>query len=223
MLIRSFRRPPGLRPQRFVRCFEAGIEKDLRDPRRTEGEGSPGVVVTQMPPLVARAALVGTAVGLASPLFGVGGVAWMWFNYLPRTSFGATAKYVAGLSLGGGFSVLMYQHIIPFLSYNSEFVLPFAVANGVSAAALYVLGEKLFGIEALKGEQKVATTSQLPPGDLSSMGAHIRAAMSNGGVSMAAGPVIGGLTALISPFLWPSLFLHLWSTDLQSIVLGTNP
>ena len=37
------------------------------------------------------------------------------------------------------------------------------------------------------------------------------------------GPVIGGLTALTSPFLWPHFFPHLWPQDIQTMVLGHDP
>lgn len=97
--------------------------------------------VSVTPPYPVRALLVGSSVGLASPVFAVAGAAYFWFNYLPKSNAGITTKYTIGILAGGGMSKLTYQYIWPFLMSNSELVLPFAVANGVSAAFWYSVGE----------------------------------------------------------------------------------
>jgi hypothetical protein len=90
------------------------------------------------PPLGIRAALVGTTVGLLTPVFAIAGIATSWFRYLPKTFSGRIVKYIIGASLGGGSGVLIWNYVLPFLNNHSEIVLPFALANSIAASSWYV-------------------------------------------------------------------------------------
>ncbi len=48
-----------------------------------------------------------------------------------------------GLAVMGGGSIvyLLLAHVLPFLAHNPDLVFPFAVANGVTAASLYAIGD----------------------------------------------------------------------------------
>jgi hypothetical protein len=74
--------------------------------------------------------LVGTTVGLGTPLFATIGVAAAWHRVLPKHP--ATQAAII-LVAGGGLGTIVYRFVGPFLSEHSEVVLPFAVANGVAA------------------------------------------------------------------------------------------
>ena len=165
---------------------------------------------------------IGSSVGLASPIFGVGGASYLWFNYMPKSAMGSFMKLTLGLFAGGGMTKLTYSYIWPFLMQNSDLVLPFAVANGVSAAFWFSAGELVFGLDRLAGRTTKGRAVEMPVLNASIM-SHLKSVRSGNAIHLAAGPVIGGLTALTSPFLWPYLFSNLWPVDLQEMVLGNDP
>lgn len=118
-----------------------------------------------------------------TPFFAVGGVANLWYRYLPSTLEGKLVKYgacpfssslpcpcppsaavprplcllpitplslspslppflppaVLGVVLGGGGTVLLGKYVVPFMYNHSEFLLPFALANGLTATFWYTV------------------------------------------------------------------------------------
>lgn len=175
--------------------------------------------VVSLPPAPIRIALVGCTVGLASPVFIVGGIIQMWFLYLPRTTTGRMIKYAVGFIVGGGVIQAINHYIGPFLLYNSNFVLPFAVSNAVAASFWYGVAEATVGLSAISGSILPQTvTSTVAPSVAGSVG---RAASSF--TIPLAGPVIGALTAITVPFLWPYAFQYLWKEDYRHLILDNDP
>ena len=187
-------------------------------PAVTDNNSTSKQSVVSMPPLPVRIALVGSSVGLASPFFALGGVGYMWFQYLPKTAAGTAVKYLVSVIVGGGVVKFIYEYVGPFLWNNSDFVLPFAAANGLSAAFWYTAGEAVFGAELLSGS---ITAGSGWHGILSRFGGAQLASMFT--TIPTAGPVIGMLTAVTAPFLWPVLFQYCWSADYQHMILGSDP
>jgi len=87
-----------------------------------------------------RSLLVTSSVGLATPLFTVGGIVRLWYH-LPA----GASKYFIALVLGGGVTTLVFIHVIPFHLDHAEVILPFALANALTAGGLYALLEKAVG------------------------------------------------------------------------------
>ena len=87
-----------------------------------------------IPPFPVRAALVGTAVGIGTPLFATAGVAIAWYRVLPKWG-GGTLKLLIAAVIGGGLGTLLNAYVGPFLYHHGELVLPFAVANAFTATA----------------------------------------------------------------------------------------
>lgn len=75
-----------------------------------------------VPPFLVRVSLIGTAVGLATPLFATAGVARIWTTVLPKTDLGRLFKGSVGLILGGGILKITWDYVIPFFRNNSVFV-----------------------------------------------------------------------------------------------------
>ena len=105
-------------------------------------------LVGPRPPFSVRVALVGTSVGLATPIFATVGVGVAWSRLLPNHPLIRGGLVVA---LGGGLGTIVYHYIGPFLSEHSEVVLPFAAANGITAMMWYSLLE--FQVNAISAEQ----------------------------------------------------------------------
>lgn len=192
---------------------------------KDDRQSQQSLVPASTPPYAVRALLVCSTVGLstvglASPIFGV-------------------------------------PDICPFLMHNSDLVLPFAVANGISAAFWFSAGELLDRLAGrttkvstevpteaptealtvaptevpteLPTEMPTEVPTEIPteavemPALNASIMTHPKTIRSGNGIHLAAGPLIGGLTAVTSPLLWPYLFSNLWPVDLREMVLGTDP
>lgn len=164
---------------------------------------------SETPPLLIRTALVGTSVGLASPLFAVAGIGHMWFSYLPRSTLGTLAKYTIGVVAGGGLLKVIYEYVGPFFWSNSDVVLPFAVSNAVASSFWYLAIELGFGMALLRRTIPLPWVSSIIKG------------LGNYEIPLV-GPVIGGLTAITAPFLWPAAFRTVWGKDFQHLVLGED-
>ena len=122
-----------------------------------------------------------TTTRAGTPFFAVGGVANLWYRYLPSTLEGKLVNYgacpfssslpcpcpcppsaavprplcllpitplslspslppaVLGVVLGGGGTVLLGKYVVPFMYNHSEFLLPFALANGLTATFWYTV------------------------------------------------------------------------------------
>ena len=178
----------------------------------------------RLPPYAVRLALVGSSVGLASPLFIIGGITYGWFNYLPKTDTGRLVKYTSGIAVGGGLIRLIHEYIGPFLMNNSDIVLPFAISNALSATVWYALAEKKFGIEKLVGTNESRDSETiLEKGTAESTDTlTLMKNLKNMTVATSIGPLVGGLAAMTSPFLWPFAFEYLWSDELRCLILGDN-
>ena len=89
----------------------------------------------------------------------------------------------------------MYEYVIPFLGQHSDLLAPFALANAITSAFWYGVGEAVFGIKFITTRLDTSLIRMYVPG-----GKTI-AAMIRLGPGMA-GPVVGGLTAITAPPLW---------------------
>ena len=165
------------------------------------------------PPLPVRVLTVGLSVGLATPLYTIAGVFRVWSNVLPKTPLGKSLKVAAGILLGGGAVTLVYEVIGPLFLHYPDLLLPFALANSAACMVWYGAAELLFGLEALSGSLTPAMRASLP--------SIIRALLPSMGVPLG-GPVIGALTALTAPLLWPIAFRACWDSELYNTILGTD-
>lgn len=182
------------------------------------GPESVNVITNSQPPFLARVALVGTTVGLASPLFAIVGAGGMWFNFLPKSSIGKMVKYGLAVAVGGSFTTLLFNYLGPILAHNSDFVLPFAVSNMVASSFWYTVGELWYGTAAMT--QRISTEvieKKLPYNWIKSFLTRFQSI----GIPIA-GPMIGALTALTVPLLWPIAFRQFWNKDFQDLILQEN-
>ena len=140
-----------------------------------------------------RTAFVGVSVGIATPALIPVGVATVWIRILPKqSSFIKLGVY--GI-IGGGLLPLLYHYVLPFLKNYSDVIMPFALANGITASALYGFSELLYGLNIFK-HQILGFSS--------------------------VGPLVGVGTAILAPLLWPVLFKLCWNNDLQSIMFKNS-
>ena len=130
------------------------------------------------PPLAVRASLVGASTALATPLFPVIGLNQLLFRY---------ASPELRVALTGGASLLQFSlmTLVPNAFYYAPLLLPFALGNGLTAAAAYLV------VEAGAGG----------PAALSRWAA---------GPIPVAGPLLGIIVALAAPLTYPSAFSVVW-------------
>ena len=152
------------------------------------------------PPFWLRVSLVGTSVGICTPVFATLGAARVWYNYLPRSAWGRYIKYAIGILIGGGGTSVIYNYFIPFLRDHSEIVLPFAISNAVTSSFWYTVAEITFGFTALKASTVTADTLLKVPTAQS----FFRSIFTSRIPAIGAG--IGALTAMTTPLLWPIAF-----------------
>ena len=179
--------------------------------------------IRHLPPLIIRVGIISTAVGLATPVFATAGVVRIWYSYLPRTAVGQGLKYLIGFFGGGGAISILYNHVIPFLRDHSNFVLPFALANGVASGFWFLVGELTFGLPFMSGVISVDVLKRALPAVIAAIfitpsGASLFASgLPVGGV------VIGALTAITAPFIWPIAFEICWDENLKNLILDGDP
>lgn len=97
------------------------------------------------PPLIVRIFTVGTAIGVATPLYALAAVFvgfWRLRQMYPALTI------VLGITTAG-VAVFSFNHVVPFLFMNGHLLLPLSAANGVSGGASYALAELIFGIDVL--------------------------------------------------------------------------
>ena len=174
--------------------------------------------IRHLPPLVVRIGIISSAVGLATPLFATAGVVQLWYFYLPRTAAGLCLKYVVGFFGGGGVISILYNYVCPFLRDHSNFVLPFAIANGITSAFWFLVGESAFGLPFMSGVISVEILKKALPTVVSSIFLSPAGGLVTSGLPIG-GAVVGALTALTAPFLWPFAFEICWDDNLRGLIL----
>ena len=184
---------------------------------RTTGDTNFGDV-HHLPPLVVRIGIISSAVGLATPLFATAGIIQLWYFYLPRSMAGLWLKYIVGFFGGGGVISILYNYAVPFLRDHSNFVLPFAIANGVTSAFWFLIGESAFGLPFMTGVISVEILKKALPAMISSTFLSPAGGLVTSGLPIG-GAVVGALTALTAPFLWPLAFTVCWDDNLRGLVL----
>lgn len=146
------------------------------------------------------------------------GIYRIWSAVLPTTQFGQFIKNTTAVIIGGSALTLFYHYIIPTVMDYADVILPFALSNGVSCVFWMGVGESIVGFEFLVGMATNSTigavTSWLPQWITS------RAIISSILSLPAGGAVIGGLTALTAPLLWPQMTKLCWEPQFRSILLG---
>lgn len=176
------------------------------------------LTATSKPPMWLRISLVGTTVGVATPVFAVAGFVRLWQRYVPRGMSDVLGAFTlrAGSIVGGACATLIFYWVGPFLLNHSEFVLPFAVANGMTASFWYLLGELIFGLEFMIGNFSFALAEKTL---FSKMLQNISTKF--GGLPVG-GICVGLLTAATCHLAWPSAFKLCWDEDFQDLVLNDD-
>ena len=176
--------------------------------------------VGHSPPLLVRIGIISSAVGLATPFFATAGFVKFYASYVPRTSAGFYAKNFLTLFGGAGSISLTYNYVIPFFRDHSDFVLPFALANGITAGFWFITGELLFGLPLMSGVASLEILASVFPAFVMTMFVSSAGkSLLTGGLPIG-GVVIGGLTAMTAPFLWPAATELCWDRNLKLMILG---
>lgn len=178
---------------------------------------SPDIII--QPPYLIRLSLIGSSVGLGTPLFITGGVAQLWYSYLPKSDIGAILKYGVGIVIGGGFFKLSHSYIYPFLINHSEFILPFALTNAIVSTTIYGVLEKSIGLPLLIGDlSSDVVKNKINP----TLYRYFVNNSFNFKSLPIGGALIGGLTAFSSPLLWPMAFKLCWGKEMTQLVIGND-
>jgi len=163
------------------------------------------------PPRGVRAALIGAAAGLGTPVFATAGVGLGWYRFILQN--GSPLVRLAGSTIGLGAFGLIYEYAWPFLKRHSELLLPFAVANGVSAAAWFAYLERALGLSVMAGSLSDAAFKKVP---LVLRWLPFKTMMRLG-VPLG-GPLVGALTALTAGFVYPPLAAVLWPAEMLALL-----
>ena len=133
---------------------------------------------THTPPLAIRSLLVGSATALATPLFPVIGFNAVMLRYLDPAQ---------RLAVTGGSSLLMFSAmtLVPNAFYYAPLLLPFAVGNGITSAALYTISDRCAGGPVNLAEYKIGPVPLF-------------------------GPAVGVATAFAAPFTYPVCWALVW-------------
>jgi hypothetical protein len=185
---------------------------DLQSPHPSPNDSrNPTDPVVSPTNLLMRTALVGSSVGLLTPVYVAAGVGWIWQTYKPATFVGQAAKFAVGGLLLGAACVngwtLFTQHLIPFVFNHAEIVLPFAVANAVAASAWYAIGESVFGLQRMSGHSTILNVFHTWIPD------RLDSVAQKSGLPLG-GPLVGLLTALTCFPMWQPLSQRLWPQEL---------
>lgn len=168
------------------------------------------------PPFIIRTLLVGSTVGLLTPVFATGGFVYAWFKFLPRHDWGVFLKYLLGACVGGGIATLCYRWVIPFMWNHGDVVLPFAVANAITSSAWYMACEYMVGLKAMQGVFNPAWLEMLPEAFSRFLTGPFGGKLPIGGLFVGVG------TSLTSVLLWPLVVKFCWSEESQVIYLGAD-
>jgi hypothetical protein len=201
-----------------LRCNSSSPLSNGSGPAIASAEGNLLSKIKTTPPSFIRLAIVGTSVTLATPVFTVAGIYRIWSAVLPKTPYGQLIKTTTAVVIGGSALTLFYQYIIPSVMKYADLIFPFALSNGLSCMLWMGVGEMLVGWEFLAGIATNSTigsvVSWLPQAITSRTLAASLLSLPAGGA------VIGGLTALTAPLLWPFATKLCWDPLLRSVVLG---
>jgi hypothetical protein len=155
-------------------------------------------------------ALVGASTALATPALAVAGAIVGWHRIV--SAYGKGITIASTVLVGGGIVSLVYQVILPFLAKHGDMLAPFALANGLAAAACYAALELRFGLQGMAAQANLASwASRLLGG--SSLVAALPVSVPFGGV------VVGLLAGLFAPLLWPLTIRMCWPDELRTAAL----
>jgi hypothetical protein len=173
-------------------------------------------VIGSRPPFSVRALLVGTSVGLGTPLFATMGVAVAFHRVLPKEPL---VQGLVFLCCGGGLGTVLYNYVGPFLAQHSEVVLPFAAANGCAAMFWYGVLEAQVGLDAMAGSIEALMGGSSAAAAAATVSASKGTKGASGGGSWwlnsgwsrtmfrygvpFGGPAVGVLTAVTAGYLYP--------------------
>ena len=185
------------------------------------GAGAGGNDVSKIqtsPPSFIRLAVVGTSVTLATPVFTVAGIYRIWAAVLPKSELGQLMKNAIAVVIGGSALTLFYKYIIPSVLNYADIIFPFALSNGLSCMVWMSIGEMIVGWEFLAGlatNSTIGSVLSMLPQSLTS-----RALVASILTLPAGGAIVGGLTALTAPLMWPFVTKLCWDPLFRSIILG---
>lgn len=209
--------------------------REIREETETAGADhtappTPGATITppNAAPFPLRVALVAAATGAATPFFVLAGAALMWTRYLPNSIIGLGIKYGIGVLGGCGIVGLVYNHLAPWVLTHGDLVLPFAVANGVTAGLWYAALETKMGLQWMAGLVSLEAVPAALRGVLKlvsvpGVGAVGAEAAAQGVAASSAGLPVGGLlvgvlTAATSFLLFPPMMDLFLDSELKAFI-----
>jgi len=182
-----------------------------------------------VPPFPIRVTIVSLSVGLGTPIYALLGCASIWVRILPKSQIGRAVKTLCTVGLGGGFLTFAYNYVIPFLRDHSDVVLPFALANTISAGFWYGLLDLVLGFDtmfALPASAAAVTGVGVGASLYTSLEKSIIKGFSvfplfrNMAHIPIAGVTVGVLTALTAPLLWSRCIDICWTDEFKALVFG---
>lgn len=175
----------------------------------------PPPAASPTPPFALRTALVGTSVGLATPLLTIGGVVVAWYRVLPQQGL---LRYVISALIGGGITTLCYHHVAPFLRDHADLVAPFALATGLASGFWYAVCERALGLELMAGRIPLRAVAERAP----ALGTLLTSIGSTSLVLPYGGIGVGLLAGFTAPFLWPICIEACWPLELKEAIFGAR-
>jgi hypothetical protein len=137
---------------------------------------------------------------------------------LPKTPLGQAAKAGTALLIGGGVVKLIVGYAWPALRDHADLVLPFAVSNGVACMAWQAVLEAAIGLEALATVTSSEAVKRIFPMlfEIPFMKPLLQMLMN----LPLGGALLGLLTAVTAPLLWPYAVDLIWEPKLKRFLLG---
>lgn len=166
-----------------------------------------------VPPFPLRVALVGATTFLATPVLAVAGAIVGWQRIV--SAYGKGITIASTVLVGGGIVRLVYEVVMPFIAKHGDLLAPFALANGLAAAACYAALELQFGLHGMAAHANLAAwASRLFGG--SPLVAALPISVPFGGV------MVGLLAGLLAPLLWPLTIRACWPGELRTAALRSG-
>lgn len=154
-------------------------------------------------PFPIRLGLVFVATGFCTPIFIIGGAVHIWFRFLPR-AYNQILRGLIIAVLGGGIIKISSDFVLPFIAQHGELILPFALANSAAATFYYGLAEAALGVDMMLKTISFSNSTSF---------------LRNLPVS---GSIIGVLTAITVPFLWPVAFKYCLNDEIYQLFFEEN-